>query len=170
VSLFSIYYAWSLGRKSSWHSFSAALVKSDLVKKALSCSGKGGVHGSSSLSVSALNMWFRFLCRLLDDNLATLQQLHIRRFFTSNKETIEAMGKLMLEVGSRCRGLKLIEMFILFHDENFSCKDDGNYTWFGCIFNRALPQLANLQVVQLLHFNCDDKALEQFSIHTKNLV
>jgi hypothetical protein len=157
------------GRKSSLHSFSAAPVKSDLVIKALSCLN-AGKHRSSSLSEIAFEMWCRFICRLLDDNLTTLQQLHIRRFFTSKNETIEAMEKLMVEVGSKCRGLKLIDMHILFHDAEFRIKDDGNYMWFEPIFNRALPQLANLQVVQLLNFNCDDKALEQFSMHTKNLV
>jgi hypothetical protein len=144
-------------------------VKSDLVMKALSCLN-AGKHGSSSLSTIAFELLCRFLCRLLDDNLATLQQLHINRFFTSNNETIEAMEKLMVEVGRKCRGLKLVDMHILFHDAEFCIKDDGNYTWFESIFNQALPQLANLQVVQLLYFNCDDKALEQFSIHSKNLV
>jgi hypothetical protein len=41
------------------------------------------------------------MCKLLDDNLATLHQLHITSVFNSKSETIEAYEKLMVEVGSR---------------------------------------------------------------------
>jgi len=81
------------------------------------------------------------------------------RVYKTNTETIE---KLMVEVGNRCRGPKFYEASISLRDG-----DDGCSTWFKPIFFRAL---VNLQVLELKYFNCDDKALEQFAIHTKNLV
>jgi hypothetical protein len=87
--------------------------------------------------------------------------------------------KLMVEVGSRCRDLKLFEASSIIDVEesldrlHYSDDEGGTfrtYKWFEPLFYRALPRLANLQVVQLKHFNCDDQALVQFSIHTKNLV
>jgi hypothetical protein len=169
---YRIYCSWT--KISSSHSFAAALVKSDLVKNVLSSScyylddGWSGGIMSDCFSRGAIEFdkWSRFLCRLLDGNLATL---HMPRKCTS-KESIE---KLMVEVGKRCRGLKLFEASIYFDNERFQPfyrEDDRIYTWFEPIFCRALPRLVNLQVVQLKYFNCDDKALEQFAIHTKNLM
>jgi hypothetical protein len=109
----------------------AALVKSDLVKKVSSILECGRRSFPNAI---AFDMWCRFMCRLLDGNLTTLHQLHIRRDFNSKNETIEAFEKLMVEVGSRCRGLKLFETSILFHNEEFHHEDHINYTWLEPIF------------------------------------
>jgi hypothetical protein len=136
-------------------------VKSDLVNLLSNFIYRDYNIGVASIYRRAkiLDTWCHSLYRLLDHNLANL---HMPKEFIPNKESFE---KLMVDVGIRCSGLKLFEASI-----NAHYVDEENYTWFEPIFFQALPCLANLQVVQLKYFNCDDKALKQFAIHTKRLV
>jgi hypothetical protein len=144
----------------SLHYFAAELLKIDLVSKASSYLKRRS--SASSRSAITFDVWCRFTCRLLDNKFETLR---MPGSYNANSETI---GKMMSEaVGNRCPGLKLFKSSISLN--NYS--DEVGYSkWLEPIFFRALPRLANLQVVQLKFFICDHKALEQFAIHTKKLV
>lgn len=113
------------------------------------------------------NILCRFLGKLLDRGLTTF---HIPRSYdymnSSNKESIE---KLMNQVSSRCQPLRQLKAEIKFSPRYDDDLIDDDIQWFKPILFRALPQLANLQIVQLENLGCNDQILEEFAMHLKNL-
>lgn len=48
--------------------------------------------------------------------------------------------------------------------------DEDEIKWIKPILVQALPQMTNLQIVQLENLGCDDQMLEQLAMHLNSLV
>jgi hypothetical protein len=109
--------------------------------------------------------WYQFISSLLHTNLRHLSVTSCDG--SKPAECKAALQNLLEAICVKCP--KLMSIHILFDDEKEKSETIGFS--FGVIFMTKLPKLgANLQVVELVCFDLNDWALQQFALHTPLLV
>lgn len=75
---------------------------------------------------------------------------------------------LMEAIGAQCSGLEVLHFETVPRNRKVIPLTEGSA--LGGTFFAALPRLTNLRVVQINSYRCDDWALQQFGMHSPNLV
>lgn len=136
----------------------------EMVKEIMHRESIAPFHDQLISHPSVLESYCQFLARLLQHDTATLELPYCWK--PEQKSSIE---KLLEAVGSKnCLSVRLINTKnVNFEIEEFLYEN----FFFVDVFFRPLPQLANLQVINLhCKIHMEDSDLEEFAQYTRNLV